>query len=316
MSGREIARQTGEPRLSRNPSWRTDPGDAGAGDVGDMGSAGRPQQAIQRLPDPILQFLFPPEQAGFLGHLSACGKTAVSRILPRKNQRAAPGDRLPDAVHLPVARPGTLRGRRCPPLPRSGPSRRCRRSLFRSVPAPRPAMRRRTGSPEWRTSGGTSGRGRKTGPPARRRSGRPAERTRGSPWPRRLPRREGGAGRGHGRPVSGREDTRRGSTRPRAVRSRRKGGKESLRGSAPEGGKGEGGTPGRTSPATYLKRFNPEGDIPGSGATSSASRRERRGVPGSVPHALEGAPSATAKDGSRRAWGGLADGAPAAGGRR
>jgi hypothetical protein len=80
-------------------------GRSGPGDVGDMGSADQPHQPIQRLPDPILQFLFPPEQAGFLRHLPGCGKTARSRILPRKNQRPAPGDCLPHAIHLSSALP-------------------------------------------------------------------------------------------------------------------------------------------------------------------------------------------------------------------
>ena len=70
-----------------------------------MGSSGRPQQAIQRLPDSILQLLFPPEQAGFLGHLAAYGVTTVHRILPGENQRPAPGDRLLDSVPFPVAAP-------------------------------------------------------------------------------------------------------------------------------------------------------------------------------------------------------------------
>ena len=81
------------------------PGGCGPGDVADMGCARQAQQAIQRLPDPILQFLFPPEQAGFLGHFSACRKTAVSRILPGKNHRPAPGDCLLDTVHFPAALP-------------------------------------------------------------------------------------------------------------------------------------------------------------------------------------------------------------------
>ncbi len=105
--------RVGKPDLpgDRRPAAEKDPfvengsGRSGAGDVGDVGSPGQPQQAIQRPPDPILQFLFPPEQAGFLGHLSACGNAGVSRFLPRENERPAPGDRFPHTVHLPVAVP-------------------------------------------------------------------------------------------------------------------------------------------------------------------------------------------------------------------
>ena len=268
----------------QEPLVKNGAGRSGPGDIGDMGSAGQSQQPFQRLPDPVLQLLFPPEEAGFLGHLPGRGKPVVSRLLPRKNQRPAPGDRLLYAIRLVAAFS----------MPSAdGDARRSRDQRHRGgVVNLLHERSRHRGKPCVGAQDRRNGEGRGE---LQRDAEKQGRRDDAGPGDRRYERVDL-----HGRGGSpGEEGEQVGDTvvpfpgekiRAEEVRRRERsdrGGKEeqeSLRDPLPEEEEGK--------------------------------EVQRGGQPRGVPEALQCVTAGGTKDGSRRAWGGLADGRPAAGGRR
>ena len=93
----------GRAPAQEEPVVEDGPRGDGPGDVGDMGRAGQSEKAVERLPDPVLPLLVPPEQAGFLGHLPARGESPPTLVLPGKKLPPAPGDRLRNAVRPPAS---------------------------------------------------------------------------------------------------------------------------------------------------------------------------------------------------------------------